>query len=193
MDITVTVAHKKHAKYAHEVCTLIEEAAQIRGTGIAKRDVRYIRNKMTRGDAVVALCGDKLAGFCYIETWEHERYIAFSGLIVHPDFRKLGIARKIKRRAFELAREKFPASKIFLITTSLAVMKIASELGYEPVTFSELPREEMFWKGCQSCPNYDILTRTNKAFCLCTGMLFEPVKGKNSRQTEDIITNMNSG
>src|SRR5690625_4782147 len=108
MNTTITVAHRNHAKYAPEVCTLIEEAAKIRGTGIAKRDVRYIRNKMTQGNAVVALSDGRLAGFCYIETWEHERYIAFLGLIVHPDFRKLGIARQIKRQAFELARKKFP-------------------------------------------------------------------------------------
>jgi hypothetical protein len=50
-------------------------------------------------------------------------------------------------------------------------MKINSELGYRPVTFSELTQDEDFWKGCQSCPNYDILLRCNHRMCLCTGML----------------------
>ena len=53
-------------------------------------------------------------------------------------------------------------------------MKINHELGYRPVTFSELTTDEDFWKGCQSCVNYDILTRTGRSKCLCTGMLFDP-------------------
>ena len=65
-------------------------------------------------------------------------------------------------------------AKIFGITTSLAVMRINSELGYKPVTFSELTSDESFWKGCQSCPNYDILTRNKRNNCLCTGMLYDP-------------------
>jgi hypothetical protein len=60
-------------------------------------------------------------------------------------------------------------------------MKINSELGYRPVTFSELTDDEQFWKGCQSCVNYDILTRTNRKHCLCTGMLYDPVE-KNKHQ-----------
>ena len=50
-------------------------------------------------------------------------------------------------------------------------MKINSNLGYKPVTFSELTKDEKFWAGCQSCSNYDILMRTNKSMCLCTGMV----------------------
>ncbi|MCS6834175.1 MAG: GNAT family N-acetyltransferase, partial [Flammeovirgaceae bacterium] len=67
-----------------------------------------------------------------------------------------------------------PNAKIFGITTSLAVMKINSELGYEPVTFSELTQDDAFWAGCQSCVNYDILMRQNRKMCLCTGMLYDP-------------------
>jgi hypothetical protein len=53
-------------------------------------------------------------------------------------------------------------------------MKINSDLGYLPTTFSELPVDDNFWKGCESCVNYDILTRTNGKICLCTGMIYDP-------------------
>jgi GNAT superfamily N-acetyltransferase len=149
-------------------------AARIRGTGIAKRDPEYIQAKMRDGNAVIALSGDDLAGFCYIETWEHATYVANSGLIVSEKYRKHGLARRIKRRAFQLSRDKYPQARLFGITTSLPVMKINSDLGYRPVTFSELTQDDVFWSGCRSCPNFDVLTRTNKKHCLCTGMLFDP-------------------
>lgn len=120
-------------------------------------------------------------GFCYIETWEHGKFVANSGLIVHPDHRKGGIAKAIKRKAFELSRTKYPEAKIIGITTSLAVTEINSDLGYEPVTFSELPADDAFWKGCSSCVNYDVLTRTNRKNCLCTGMMYDP----NASQKEE--------
>jgi acetyltransferase (GNAT) family protein len=160
--------------YAQAVCDLIVAAARIRGTGIAKRDPEYIQAKMRDGNAVIALSGDDLAGFCYIETWEHATYVANSGLIVSEKYRKHGLARRIKRRAFQLSRDKYPQARLFGITTSLPVMKINSDLGYRPVTFSELTQDDVFWSGCRSCPNFDVLTRTNKKHCLCTGMLFDP-------------------
>ena len=174
MDINVVVAGPQHFQYAEKICMLIEEAAKQRGTGIAKRQPAYIERKMEEGKAVIALHGTALVGFCYIETWDHDKYVANSGLIVAPAYRQGGIARLIKAKAFELSRQRYPDSKIFGITTSLAVMKINSDLGYKPVTFSELTRDETFWNGCQSCPNYDILTRTERRMCLCTGMLFDP-------------------
>lgn len=174
MDIQIFVADERHYPYAPAICTLIEEAARARGTGIAKREPAYIRRKMEEGKAVIALAGEDLAGFCYIETWDHNRYVANSGLIVAPEYRKYGLARQIKAKAFELSRKKYPEAKLFGITTSLPVMKINSDLGYKPVTFSELTTDEVFWKGCQSCPNYDILTRNERRLCLCTGMLYDP-------------------
>ncbi len=179
----ILTAEAKHISYAEEVCSMIEAAAKVRGTGIAKRDPEYIRLKMKEQKAVIALTDSgKLAGFCYIETWEHSKYVAHSGLIVHKDFRSLGLAKLIKRKAFELSRQRFPEAKIFGLTTSLPVMKINSELGYKPVTFSELTQDETFWKGCQSCVNYDVLTRTQRKHCLCTGMLYEN-KAENTTQT----------
>ena len=176
VESKIQVAKKQHLKYADQICQLMQEAAQQRGTGIAKRSSEYIKSKIEQGRAVIATAGERLSGFCYIETWGHGKHVANSGLIVHPDFRKTGLAKRIKKEVFKLSREMFPDSKIFGITTSLPVMKINSDLGYKPVTFSELTTDEEFWQGCQSCKNYDILTRTERSHCLCTGMLFEPQK-----------------
>lgn len=170
----LVVANKSHFKYAHIICDTISESAKVRGTGIAKRTPDYIQKKLQNGNAVIALDGDIFAGFCYIEVWGHEKFVANSGLIVHPDYRGKGLAKKIKQRVFNLSREKFPDAKIFGITTGLPVMKINYELGYKPVTFSELTDDPEFWKGCQTCKNFDILTRTEQKMCLCTGMLHDP-------------------
>ena len=51
-------------------------------------------------------------------------------------------AKAIKEKIFKLSREKYPNAKIFGLTTGLAVMKINSELGYEPVTYSELTQDD---------------------------------------------------
>jgi hypothetical protein len=178
MDVVISIANDSHLKYTEEISTLMAEAAKARGTGIAERTPEYLSEKIQQGKAVIALGGQHLAGFCYIESWGHDQYVANSGLIVHPDFRRTGLAKKIKSKIFELSRVKYPNAKIFGITTSLAVMKINSELGYKPVTFSELTTDDSFWKGCRSCQNYDILQRTNRNHCLCTGMLYHPEKAK---------------
>ncbi len=171
MEIQIEVASELHYQYADLICAEYRESARVRGTGIAQRSPEYVRKKMEEGDAVIALEGDKFVGFCYVESFEEKKYVSNSGLIVHPDYRKQGIARKIKRRVFNLARDKYPYARVFGITTSLAVMRINSELGYQPVTFSELTKDVTFWKGCSSCPNYGILTSKNYEMCMCTGML----------------------
>lgn len=173
-DITVAFAEDKHAVHAQHICDLIYESALQRGTGIARRSNEYISAKIKGGKAVVALHGDKLVGFSYIECWGHGDFVATSGLIVDPEYRHLGLAARIKEKTFELARMRFPYAKIFSITTSLPVMKLNSRMGYIPVTFSELTDDEEFWQGCQGCVNYDILQRNNRRMCLCTGMLFDP-------------------
>lgn len=173
--LIVRIANSGDHKYAETITTEMEESAKARGTGIAKRSPEYIIKKMDEGKAVIALTEDGTwVGFCYIEAWQHEKYVANSGLIVSPPFRKTGVATEIKKKIFELSRKKYPESKIFGLTTGLAVMKINSDLGYEPVTYSELTTDEEFWKGCKSCVNYDILMSKNRKNCLCTAMLFDP-------------------
>lgn len=176
----IVIANKAHSVYADIICKTIEEAAQIRGTGIAKRKPEYILTKLENGNAVIALDGNEFAGFCYIESWGHGKFVANSGLIVRPDYRNIGLAKQIKKVIFKHSRSKFPNAKIFSITTGLAVMKLNSDLGYKPVTFSELTDDPSFWNGCQTCKNYDILTRTERKMCMCTGMLFDP---KNNNKT----------
>lgn len=186
METKVIVASVEHLKFAEDICEMMAEAAKARGTGIARRKPEYVAKKMEEGKAVIALVNGQLAGFCYIETWSHDKYVANSGLIVSPHFRNLGLARRIKEKVFELSRLRFPEAKIFGITTSLAVMKINSDLGYKPVTFSELTTDDAFWMGCQSCPNFDILNRQNRKMCLCTGMLFDPEWEKKKKLKESI-------
>lgn len=182
----IVIADNTHAVYAAQICTTIAESAKVRGTGIARRTPEYILGKMSNGNAIIALEGDRFAGFCYIEVWDHEKFVANSGLIVHPDFRNQGLAKRIKEAVFKLSQKKYPDAKIFGITTGLAVMKINYELGYQPVTFSELTTDESFWKGCKTCTNYDILTRTNRNMCLCTGMLYDPKRKAEEKRKNSI-------
>lgn len=176
----IQVAKRIHVSYAKIISETIASSAQVRGTGIARRTPEYIQKKIESGNAIIALDGDTFAGFCYIEAWGHEKYVAHSGLIVAPEYRGIGLAKKIKTKIFKYTKEKYPNSKIFGITTGLPVMKINYDLGYRPVTFSKLTDDPDFWKGCQTCKNYDVLTRTNQTMCLCTGMLYEPKSSKNN-------------
>lgn len=178
MDVSIVIAHEGHYKFAQQICDTMEASAIIRGTGIAKRSPDYIIKKMESRDAVIALHNGNFAGFCYIESWSHGKFVANSGLIVHPDFRNLGLAKKIKERVFDYSQQKYPGAKIFGITTGLAVMKINSELGYKPVPFSELTDDPTFWNGCRGCTNFDILERKEYKMCLCTGMLYDPADKK---------------
>ncbi|UXX78748.1 GNAT family N-acetyltransferase [Reichenbachiella carrageenanivorans] len=184
MNVDVQYATIEHIKFAQEICDLIESAAKARGTGIAKREPEYIRSKIEAQQAVIATCAGELAGFCYIETWQNKEYVANSGLVVSPKFRNIGLAKRIKQKILELSQEKFPGTRLFGITTSLAVLKINYELGYRPVTFSELTTDDAFWKGCRSCPNHDILERNNRANCLCTGMLYDDSSKKKEAEKQ---------
>jgi len=185
ISFQIIVANSSHKNYSTQITDEMENSAKARGTGIAKRTPEYVETKMEEGKAIIALTQDGIwAGFCYIEAWGHGKYVANSGLIVAPEFRKFGLARKIKREIFKLSRLKYPESKIFGLTTGAAVMKINSELGYIPVSYSDLTDDEAFWKGCQSCVNYEILMSKSRQNCICTAMLFDPQAKKNN--TEDL-------
>jgi hypothetical protein len=174
-NIIIRIATPADKAYSTTITAEMESSAKARGTGIAKRSPDYISMKMEEGKAVIAHTPEgEWVGFCYIETWSHGEYVANSGLIVAPAYRKTGVAKAIKKRIFELSREKYPDAKLFGLTTGLAVMKINSDLGYEPVTYSELSQDEAFWAGCKSCVNHDILMAKERKNCLCTAMLFDP-------------------
>ena len=174
-QIIIRVANFLDTHYTIRITDEMASSAKARGTGIAKRTPEYIAAKILEGKAVIALTHTGIwVGFCYIEEWSHGKFVANSGLIVAPEFRKSGVAKLIKKRIFDLSKEKYPDAKIFGLTTGLAVMKINSELGYEPVTYSELTDDEEFWAGCKSCVNYDILNSKERKNCMCTAMLYDP-------------------
>lgn len=177
-DIKVLIADASHERYVDEILDTISAAAKVRGTGIAKRTHEYVAQKMREGKAVIALYNDEFAGFCYIESWGNKQYVANSGLIVADKFRRHGLAKRIKQTAFNLSRKMWPEAKLFGLTSGGAVMKINTELGYVPVPFSELTDDEAFWKGCQGCVNHDVLMRTDRRYCICTAMLYDPAKHK---------------
>ncbi len=172
--VKICVAGKQHVRYVDEILTTIEESSKARGTGIARRSPDYVAQKMIEGKAIIALCENEFAGFCYIESWSNKQYIVNSGLIVNPKYRGLGLAKRIKRFSFNYSRRLYPEAKLFGLTSGAAVLKINHELGYRPVTFEQLTDDPAFWRGCQTCVNYDVLTRTDFKRCICTAMLYDP-------------------
>ena len=193
-EIIIRVATPDDKAYAITITDEMEASAMARGTGIAKRSPEYIEKKIDEGKAVIAVLPDRTwVGFCYIETWSHGEYVANSGLIVAPAFRKSGIAKGIKKRIFDLSKEKYPDAKIFGLTTGLAVMKINSDLGYEPVTYSELTQDEAFWAGCKSCVNYEILMSKERKNCMCTAMLYDPKDHYEPEETKQFFEENKKG
>ncbi len=175
-EIRIKVADAEDEKYVDTILNTIREAARKRGTGIAERTHEYVATKMKEGKAVLALCGERFAGFSYIETWGNKHYVTTSGLIVHPDFLGMGVAKRIKDYTFTLARVRWPNAKIFSLTSGDAVMKMNTQLGYVPVSFNQLTDDDAFWRGCEGCCNHDILMAKGRRFCICTGMLYDPEK-----------------
>ena len=186
-NIQVIVADASHEKYVDTILKTISDAAKVRGTGIAKRTHEYLATQMREAKAVIALAGDKFAGFSYIETWGNKQYVTTSGLIVHPDYRGLGLSKRIKNLTFTLARVRWPQAKIFSLTSGSAVMKMNTQLGYHPVTFNDLTDDESFWRGCEGCINVDVLHRTNRRYCICTAMLYDPEEHLPAKLSPEVI------
>jgi len=113
-EIMVQVADEYYLSYVDTILTTIADAAKVRGTGIARRSPEYIEQKMKEGKAIIALAGEEFAGFCYIETWGNKKFVANSGLIVVEKYRGNGLAKRIKRKAFELSRQRYPNAKILV-------------------------------------------------------------------------------
>ena len=191
-SIEVLVADEAHEKYVDIILDTISEAAKVRGTGIARRTHEYLVTKIREAKAVIALCGDDFAGFSYIETWGNKQYVTTSGLIVHPNYRGLHLGKRIKDMTFTLARTRWPQAKIFSLTSGAAVMQMNTQLGYKPVTFAELTDDEAFWKGCEGCVNVDILKRTGRKYCICTGMLFDPEEHLPAKIPEEVLERIRS-
>ena len=190
-NIRIVVAEAAHEIYVDTILATIEEAAKKRGTGIAKRTHEYVATKMKEAKAILALDGDKFAGFSYIETWGNKHYVTTSGLIVHPDYQGRGVAKRIKDYTFTLARIRWPHAKIFSLTSGDAVMKMNTALGYVPVSFNQLTDDEAFWRGCEGCINVDVLKRTGRKYCICTGMLYDPEEHLPVKLPQEVIDRIN--
>ncbi|MBR0037722.1 MAG: GNAT family N-acetyltransferase [Bacteroidales bacterium] len=174
---TVSVANESHIGYISDILSAIFEASKDKANSIVMRDPDYLASKMREGKAVIALTTGEVpafAGFCYIESWEHEKYVANSGLIVKPEFRGMGLASRIKQQIFQVCRAKFPDACIFSITKSKAVIKMNTALGFRIVPYQELTTDPQFWKGCETCPYYSTLLANRFRQCECVGLLFRP-------------------
>lgn len=186
-DITVRVATEEDGRFAKIITDEMEASAIIRGSGISKRSPESIIRKIQEGKAVIAVIkNDTWVGFSYIEVWGNGEFVSNSGLIVSPAYRGMGVASVIKKRIFELSRLLYPSSKIFSITTGLAIMKMNARLGFETVTFNEITQEKEFWQGCKSCVNYSILQDKNCKNCLCTAMVYTPAAKAKKRKASTI-------
>ena len=183
----MVVADESHQIFVDQILQAIADAAKDRGTGIARRTHDYLLKKILEAKAVIALADNRFAGFSYIETWGNKKNVTTSGLIVHPDFRGLGLAKRIKDLTFSLARTRWPNAKIFSLTSGAAVMTMNTQLGYKPVTFAELTDDDAFWAGCEGCCNVDILHRTNRKHCICTAMLFDPEEHLPAKIPEEVL------
>lgn len=172
--ITITKACSQHHHYIQDILAAIYEASKVKGNSIVMRDPDYLAQKMDEGKAVIALDGEKFVGFCYIESWQEEQFVANSGLIVKPEYRGKGVASGIKKQIFNICRTMFPNAKIFGITKSLAVIKMNSRLGFREVPYAELTTDPRFWKGCDTCPHYQQLLDNDMKSCECHGLLFDP-------------------
>ena len=186
-QIEVTVADPSHEKYVDTILKTIADAAKVRGTGIAKRTHEYLATKMKEAKAVIALENGNFAGFSYIETWGNKHYVTTSGLIVHPDYRGMGVAKRIKDLTFTLARVRWPQAKIFSLTSGSAVMKMNTQLGYHPVTFNDLTDDQSSWRGCEGCINVDVLHRTGRKYCICTAMLYDPEEHLPAKISKEVL------
>ena len=171
----VVVAGAEHLCFVDMIVEHIAQSAVERGTGRGKRTPEEISEKILKGQSVIALTKDgAFVGFCYVAAYGEGNYFANSALIIAKSYRGQGISRQIKHEAFALGLRLFPKAIPFTITTSSAVMKLNSELGYRPVSFSEITDDIEFWKGCEGCVNFDVLKRMNGKNCLCTAMRRDP-------------------
>lgn len=135
--IFIPTAEESNTGYVPKIIAETERSAIARGSGIAKRTVSSVEEKIRAGKAIIALTSSgEWMGFSYLESWEQDRFVSNSGLIVAPKVRNSGVARSIKNRIFRLSRKLYPDSKIYSITTGPAIMRINARLGFLPLSFA---------------------------------------------------------
>ena len=183
IGIKIHIAGNEHLNYIDTILETIDTSKppEDRQIGVVKRTREYIERKILEGKAIIAIekCPndeEKFVGFCYIDSWEDNKFASISGLVVAEEFRGKGNgwSKKIKLKAFLLAHQRYPNAKLFSLTSNIEAIKTNAELGYKPVTLDVLPTDEKFWEDCKSCPNVDVLNRTLRKYCICKGMLYNP-------------------
>ena len=172
----IRLATAADVSFAERIREAMAASTNVRGTGIARRTQAYVARKMEEGKAVIAFTDEGAwAGFGHIGTWGGD-HVANSGLIVSREFRNGGIARRITERIRQQARESHPTARVFGHTTGLAVMKISSDPGYEPVLCSEVTQDATFRDGCKRCQDQEVLLSKERRNCMCTALLYDPAR-----------------
>lgn len=172
----VRIAIPEDLKYVAEITNAINESAIERRAPIPLRAQEYIKNKIIKEVAVIAIDSqtNEWIGFCYLEVWHHEKYIANSGLIIPPVHRGKGIAREIKIKAFDVGRTKFPNAQIFSVSTCPAVISTNLKLGYKTISFSDVLNDPSFLIGCDGAVNFINLMKDAATDSKYKAMLFRP-------------------
>lgn len=173
-EFLLSVSNENHTPFAREIELLFEQVTNEKSIGINLKKGQYIGEKIIKGDAIIATKQGRLAGFCYLRNRNNDDYVSISGIVVVPQFRRLGLAKMMIEEIFQVARKKYPKAKLFSLTTSPEVMRINSIHGYKTVNYSKLSTSNKFWAECSDCLNYNFLQKNNNTRCLCSAMLFNP-------------------
>jgi N-acetylglutamate synthase-like GNAT family acetyltransferase len=173
-EFLISITDERHIHFAREIELLFEQATSEKSIGLTLKSGKYIGKKIIQGEAVIATKQGRLAGICYLRHRDDDNFISISGVVVVPQFRKMGLAKMMINEIFEMARNKYPKAKIFSLTTSPEVMRINSLSGYKPINYSKLSSSDKFWNECSDCPNFHFLKKNNNTRCLCSAMLFNP-------------------
>lgn len=171
VEVVVREGSPEDANLAAAASSLIREAA--RGHDIAEREVDWLRAKIEKGRAALALRDDELVGFGYWSDWEEGAFLSHSGLVVRPDMRGHGLGRRLKDVLVESSRRAFPRATLMSLTTSPQVKAMNLSLGFRVVPLELLTKDPAFWKGCETCRNFAEVQARGE-ICCCEGMILPP-------------------
>ena len=170
-SVDVRIADAGDRSYAAHAAEMIRRAA--RDNDIAVRQESLLLSKIESEQGVLALDGKRLVGFGFYSVWQDGTFVSHSGLVVHEDFRRHGLARRLKECLFAASRRRFPRAATMSLTASPIVRALNLSLGFREVPLSELTSDPEFWEGCLACRNHAEICLQGKR-CCCEGMLLDP-------------------
>lgn len=162
-------------QYANDIAHEINISALLRKVAIAPRNGDYIFQKMIDGLAVIAIDNttEEWAGFCALDVWDHQKYVANTGLIVKPKYRGKNLSDLLKHKLFELARIKFPSAKVFSLTNKEKIKKVNIDLGFKEVETREIMLDPYFNTGMNSWVDFiELLKQSDESGH--KAMVFDP-------------------